>query len=173
MDRRLVGVFGCERPWAGGNLVGTSCEEVVMGIWVEGGHGELRTEINATPLIDVLLVLLIVFLTIMPLMMKMETLEIPGEPGCGYTADRPLIVSVLASGDVVIDDHRTERVVPRDQMLLAIRARVDAMRDKVVYVDFEDAVAWDEVVQTMDTIRSLAADVHHDEVKVALKLRTD
>lgn len=145
-----------------------------MGIWVEGGHGELRTEINATPLIDVLLVLLIVFLTIMPLMMKMETLEIPRHLSVNETCaeqNRVLIVSVRASGEIEIDDQRTRQLVSRDLMPVAIRARVEAMRDKVVHVDFEDAVAWDDVVQTMDTIRSLAADVHHDEVKVALKLR--
>jgi hypothetical protein len=42
--------------------------------------------------------------------------------------------------------------------------------EKVVFVDFEDAVPWGEVITTMDTIRSLSTDKNHDEVKVALKI---
>ena len=42
-----------------------------------GKPGAVQSDINVTPLIDVLLVLLIIFLVIMPVMMKMETLEVP------------------------------------------------------------------------------------------------
>src|SRR5258707_829379 len=42
-----------------------------------GDKKSVQSEINVTPLIDVLLVLLIIFLVVMPIMMKMETLEIP------------------------------------------------------------------------------------------------
>jgi hypothetical protein len=42
-----------------------------------------------------------------------------------------------------------------------------------MFVDFEEAVAWGEVITTMDTIRSLATDENHDEIKVALKIRED
>ena len=48
---------------------------------------------------------------------------------------------------------------------------MNAGNEKVVFVDFEDAVPWNEVVSTMDTIRSLASDVNHDEIKVALKVK--
>ena len=42
---------------------------------------------------------------------------------------------------------------------------------KVVFVDFDPTVPWKEVVGTMDQIRALAADVNHDEIKVALKVK--
>jgi len=42
-----------------------------------------------------------------------------------------------------------------------------------VFVDFEDGVPWNAVVTTMDSIRSLAADVNHDDVKVALKIKEE
>jgi len=45
--------------------------------------------------------------------------------------------------------------------------------ERVIFVDFEDACVWGQVVTTMDSIRSLAADVNHDEVKVALKVKDD
>ena len=42
-------------------------------------------------------------------------------------------------------------------------------------IKFSDApeVPWKEVVGTMDTIRSLASDANHDEIKVALKVKED
>jgi hypothetical protein len=43
----------------------------------------------------------------------------------------------------------------------------------VIFVDFDDQVPWGTVVSTMDSVRSLATDVNHDEVKVALKLKEE
>ena len=48
-----------------------------MGMSSGGNKGGVHSEINVTPLIDVLLVLLIIFLVVMPVMMKMETLNVP------------------------------------------------------------------------------------------------
>ena len=48
-----------------------------MGLSTGGNKGGVQSEINVTPLIDVLHVLLIIFLVVMPIMMKMETLEVP------------------------------------------------------------------------------------------------
>ena len=45
-----------------------------------GDKKAVSSDINVTPLIDVLLVLLIIFLVVMPIMMKMETLNIPRKP---------------------------------------------------------------------------------------------
>ena len=52
--------------------------------------------------------------------------------------------------------------------------KLDAMHgDKVVFVDFDDAVPWTQVISTMDTIRSIASDENHDDIKVALEVRQD
>src|SRR3569833_1304983 len=48
-----------------------------MGMSTGGNKGGVQSDIIVTPLIDVLLVLLIIFLVIMPVMMKLETLEVP------------------------------------------------------------------------------------------------
>ena len=51
-----------------------------MGMSSGGNKNSVQSEINVTPLIDVLLVLLIIFLVVMPIMMKMETLQVPRKP---------------------------------------------------------------------------------------------
>ena len=137
----------------------------------------VQSEINVTPLIDVLLVLLIIFLVVMPIMMKMETLNVPRKlvdnemPDTNATM---LTVKVTAGGDMVFDENGKETVIRPEALLSTLRPKVENMKnDKVVFVDFEPTVTWGTVVQTMDTIRALATDVNKDEVKVALKVKDE
>jgi biopolymer transport protein ExbD len=150
---------------------------------MSGGSGDKKavsSEINVTPLIDVLLVLLIIFLVVMPIMMKMETLQVPRKLDDQNEMPDPnaimLVVKVKVDGQMVIDDNGKETTIMPADLLRTIRPRLEGMKtgtEKVVFVDFEDAVPWGEVIVTMDTIRSLATDENHDEIKVALKIKED
>jgi biopolymer transport protein TolR len=140
----------------------------------------VQSEINVTPLIDVLLVLLIIFLVVMPIMMKMETLQIPRKITDQEAPDpnaTMLTVKVKASLDIVFTDNDKETPIAASELLKTLRPKLEqaAARgtEKVVFVDFDDSVPWANVVSTMDSIRSLAADVNHDEVKVALKVKEE
>jgi biopolymer transport protein ExbD len=145
-----------------------------------GNKGGVQSEINVTPLIDVLLVLLIIFLVVMPIMMKMETLEIPRKITENEAPDPNAImltVKVKVSGDLVFSDNDKETPILAPDLVRNLRPKLEAAMqrgaERVVFVDFEDGVPWSSVVSTMDTIRSLAADASHDEVKVALKLHEE
>jgi biopolymer transport protein TolR len=140
----------------------------------------VQSEINVTPLIDVLLVLLIIFLVVMPIMMKMETLQIPRKITDQEAPDpnaTMLTVKVKASLDIVFTDNDKETPIAASELLKTLRPKLEqaAARgtEKVIFVDFDDSVPWANVVSTMDSIRSLAADVNHDEVKVALKVKEE
>ena len=152
-----------------------------MGMSTGGGNKDgVHSDINVTPLIDVLLVLLIIFLVVMPIMMKMETLEIPRKINDQEAPDpnaTMLTVKVKASGDIVFTDNDKETSIAGPDLLRTLRPKLEAAAargaERVIFVDFDDPVPWGTVVSTMDSIRSLAADVNHDEVKVALKLKED
>ena len=142
----------------------------------------VQSEINVTPLIDVLLVLLIIFLVVMPIMMKMETLQVPRKIDNEQEMPDPnasqLTIKVKADLSVHFNDGSSENDTPIQAVDIAktLRPKLEAMttaNEKVVFVEFEDPVPWNEVVMTMDTIRSLASDVNHDEIKVALKFKED
>jgi biopolymer transport protein ExbD len=142
--------------------------------------GGVQSDINVTPLIDVLLVLLIIFLVVMPIMMKMETLQIPRKITDQEAPDpnaTMLTVKVKASGDIVFTDNDKETSIAAADLLRTLRPKLESAAargaERVIFVDFDDPVPWGTVVSTMDSIRSLAADVNHDEVKVALKLKED
>ena len=146
-----------------------------------GKPGALQAEINVTPLIDVLLVLLIIFLVVMPIMMKMETLEVPRNIDTEQEMPDPNAsqLTVFVKPDLSIDfsDGLSENPTPiaATDLIRILRPKLEAMvssgNSKVVFVDFDPTVPWKEVVGTMDQIRSLAADVNHDEIKVALKVK--
>jgi biopolymer transport protein TolR len=145
-----------------------------------GDKKSVQSEINVTPLIDVLLVLLIIFLVVMPIMMKMETLEIPRKITENEAPDpnaTMLTIKVRASGDVILSENEKETPILAADMVKLLRPKLEAVAargaERVIFVDFEDAVPWSQVVTTMDSIRSLASDVNHDDVKVALKVKED
>jgi biopolymer transport protein ExbD len=151
-----------------------------MGMSTGGNKGGVQSDINVTPLIDVLLVLLIIFLVVMPIMMKMETLEVPRHLDDQNEMPDPnaslLTIKIKADLSVVFNDGDKDIPIQAADMISTLRPKLEAMHsgtEKVVFVDFEDAVPWNQVVSTMDTIRSLAADVNHDEIKVALKVKED
>ena len=152
-----------------------------MGMSTGGGNKDgVHSDINVTPLIDVLLVLLIIFLVVMPIMMKMETLEIPRKITDTEAPDpnaTMLTIKVKTSGDMVFTDNDKEQSILAADLLRTLRPKLEAAAargaERVIFVDFDDGVLWANVVSTMDSIRSLAADVNHDEVKVALKLKED
>ena len=72
-----------------------------MGMGGGGGTGKAVSEINVTPLIDVLLVLLIIFMVIVPVTPKgLETLipQPPKNPNQQQENDRTIVVQVIANG---------------------------------------------------------------------------
>jgi biopolymer transport protein ExbD len=147
-----------------------------------GDKKAVQSEINVTPLIDVLLVLLIIFLVVMPIMMKMETLQVPRKLDDQNEMPDPnasqLTVRVKNDLSIAFNDGSSENDTPIKAVDIAstLRPKLEVMpanQEKVVFVEFEEGVPWSEVVGTMDTIRSLAADVNHDEIKVALKMKEE
>jgi biopolymer transport protein ExbD len=113
-------------------------------------------------------------------MMKMESLEIPRKIQENEAPDpnaMMLTVKVKVSGDMVLSENDKETPVAAAELARALRPKLEEVAkraaDRVVFVDFDDAVPWANVVSTMDSIRSLAADVNHDEVKVALKVKEE
>jgi len=151
-----------------------------MGMSAGADKKAVQSEINVTPLIDVLLVLLIFFLVVMPIMMKMESLEIPRKIQENEAPDpnaMMLTVKVLVTGDIVLSENDKETSITAAELASRLRPKLEEVAkraaDRVVFVDFDDAVPWGNVISTMDSIRSLATDANHDEVKVALKVKED
>jgi len=74
---------------------------------VTAGSGrKLMSEINVTPLVDVMLVLLIIFMVTAPMMMEGVDVNLPQTKTKSIkTQEDPLILSVTKNGDVFLENH--------------------------------------------------------------------
>lgn len=137
----------------------------------------LNSDINITPMVDVVLVLLIIFLVTMPVVMRTVTLEVPRKADDTEdlsTANKVITLLYQTDGQVLVNDGDKEVTVPANELAKTIRPALDKKKsEKVVFVDFQDDVSWADVVDTMDKVRSIANDTDHNEIKVALKKRED
>lgn len=142
-----------------------------MGISAGGSKKGPKSDINVTPLVDIVLVLLIIFLVITPIKMRHITLEVPRKLDENIedtsVASRQITVLVRADSSVKLSDGREEtELTNRFELARALRPMLEAKRtDKIVFVDFEDAVLYGEAESTMDTVKSAGAE------KVGLKIR--
>ena len=142
-----------------------------MGMNVDRSSGVQR-EINMTPLVDVVLVLLIIFMVTVPLTMNQTPLEVPRRAGPHEVGERSIAVTVKADMTVVVDRGGSKTVVPAVDLARTLRPLIDEKHtNKAVFVDFEDGVPWGESVSIMDTIRSVEAGGDRGLVTVALVTR--
>jgi biopolymer transport protein ExbD len=83
-------------------------------------------EINMTPLIDVMLVLLVIFIITAPLMTSSLKLDLPkAEPGAPGTAPAALAVAIDSEGRLFLDDKPAENAQIADRARAAARANPD------------------------------------------------
>src|SRR5690554_2247786 len=151
-----------------------------MGISAGGSKGGPRSEMNVTPLVDVVLVLLVIFMVTMPVMMRSITIEIPRDLKDDEVSvvSTQVIVKGLVDGTVDISDGVNGTNVQRTQLAKELRSRLkDVASEKTVFVDFDDGVPWEQVVSIMDTIKGVGKVTQEggnsvrEVVKVALKKR--
>ena len=149
-----------------------------MGMSSGGGKkGAVQSEINVTPLIDVLLVLLIIFLVMMPTLLNNEKLTVPRQLDDSTEQPDPdqlfLSVKLQADQTVIWNDgsgpDETFNFTELKGRLIPKIAEFKPGKQKVVFVDFADGVKWNDVVSTMDTIHGLAT----ADLKVALTICKD
>ena len=115
-----------------------------------------RPEMNVTPLVDVVLVLLIIFMVITPLLSKQFWINLPveernqaqREPAA--PADGPIVVSVNRAGEIRIN----REVVPAEQLAHKLRRVLAARGDRAVFFDAAEDASYERAVQAMDLARA-------------------
>jgi biopolymer transport protein TolR len=80
-----------------------------MAMDVGGAKGSVRSDINITPLVDVVLVLLIIFMVITPMLQRGKGVDLPKAKHAANIPDNspdPLFVSVTKDGNVFIEQDK-------------------------------------------------------------------
>jgi biopolymer transport protein ExbD len=121
-----------------------------------GGGGGPKSEINVTPLVDVVLVLLIIFMVVQPLLQMGYDVQVPPNTPPQQQQDQPkdqIIVSVTANEDVYLNKER----VDKQNLPIRISEVLRNRGSKVVFFSVEDTVNYGKAVQVMDIVRNNGA----------------
>ena len=112
---------------------------------------DLKADINVTPLVDVVLVLLVIFIVITPLIKQEVPVELPLAESSRQTQDlSQLILSVLADGSLLL--NREE--IPRDELTARLTTIYASRSDKTIFLEADRTLLYDRVVQVMDECRA-------------------
>lgn len=109
-------------------------------------------EINVTPMVDVMLVLLIIFMVAAPLLTVGVPVELPKTAATALPSENeePLTVTITADGGVMI--QTTE--VPRDELVNRLRAIAAERADDRVFLRADGSVPYDAVAKVMGALNA-------------------
>ena len=127
-----------------------------MAMDVGGSKKGPRSDINVTPLIDVVLVLLIIFMVLLPSMLKEISANVPKKDESNTPPDPnavPIVVEYTATGELSVN---TEPVSP-DGLANKIIERLKFKNQKVVFFKIEDEAPYGDAIRFMDIVKGAGA----------------
>jgi biopolymer transport protein ExbD/biopolymer transport protein TolR len=135
-----------------------STAEVRMAIAIRNEGSRINSSINVTPMVDVMLVLLIIFMVVVPMLrpgvpLQMAKTKNPIDMSDASKADA-LIVSIMHDGQVFFGSQRANS----DVLTQKLKERLGSRADKTVFVRADARVRYSAVVNAVDDIRSAGVD---------------
>ena len=130
-----------------------------MGISVRDEGAKVNSNINVTPMVDVMLVLLIIFMVITPMLQKDVTVDLAqvNNPEQMTDADKEsaLTVAVTRNGDIFFGK---DLVKDPSQLTNKIKDRLANRVDKRVYLRSDQRARYKWVVDVVDNVRAAGVD---------------
>jgi biopolymer transport protein ExbD/biopolymer transport protein TolR len=123
-----------------------------MAIGTSGSKsGRATPEMNVTPLVDVVLVLLIIFMVVTPLLAKQFWLQLPKQDTTTQppSENKSVVLTVKKDGALAINGADVAKKDLKDKVSRVMAAR----SDKVVYFDAADDAPYASTVEAMDAAR--------------------
>jgi biopolymer transport protein ExbD/biopolymer transport protein TolR len=138
-----------------------------MGMSAGGGRG-LNSEINVTPMVDIMLVLLIIFILVTPTLQSKVSVNIPTETSYAkedkeISSKDALVVAIKKDGRYYLGDKEYQIADPtnkndegRKSLAQELKSELDKKKDQehIVYIKADVDADYGEVVGMIDLIRS-------------------
>jgi biopolymer transport protein ExbD/biopolymer transport protein TolR len=119
---------------------------------------KVNSNINVTPMVDVMLVLLIIFMVITPMLQKGVSVDLAkvNNPEQMPDADKEdaLIVAIMRNGDIFFGNDR----IQPDQLTNKVKDRIANRTSKIVYVRADARAKYKSVVEVVDNVRAAGVD---------------
>ena len=129
-----------------------------MSMATGGGSSNLTNDINVTPMIDVLLVLLIIFMMIVPMSRKAIDLQLPDPEPAQQASSAPttqIVLQVQKDGSYLIN----KEAVTKDRLPARLKEIYDPRPDKIIFVKGDPSVKYQDVIVAMDVARGAGVKV--------------
>ena len=122
-----------------------------MGMSGGGGTKKLNSNINVTPFVDIMLVLLIIFMVVTPMLQKGVDVVLPEAE---YPTDHPDNESVVT---LAVKRDRTLYLdmvpIPEAELLTGLREKFDTRAEKILLLKADEAVDYGRVMEVMEIAR--------------------
>src|SRR5271157_3234247 len=116
------------------------------------------SDINVTPLVDVMLVLLIIFMVITPMLQKGVSVDMArvNNPRAMQDADKEdaTVLAITRDGKVYLGSD----TITNDRITATVKDRIAERLDKTVYVKSDARARYRDVVAVVDAVRSAGVD---------------
>jgi biopolymer transport protein ExbD len=117
-----------------------------------GGGGGLQNEPNVTPMIDVLLVLLIIFMMVIPMARKAIDIQLPDPNPAVAPANavsQQIVLEVLPNGAFAVN----KEPLNKDNLSKRLKEIYDPRPDKLIFIKGDPTVKYQDVIYAMDKAR--------------------
>ena len=133
-----------------------------MGMSGGGGAGGMQSEINVTPMVDIMLVLLIIFMVVTPFLQQGITVALPknmNNPDVdpNIIKESSIVISVPNDGEYYLGKIR----VPKEQLAEKVDSMLKNVKkdeDRIVYIKSGVGVSYGDVVTVINEVRKLGVD---------------
>ena len=119
---------------------------------------KVNSDINVTPMVDVMLVLLIIFMVITPMLQKGVSVDLAkvNNPAQMPDADKEdaLVVAIMRDGNIFFGNDR----IQPDQLTSKVKDRLANRSDKRVFIRADARAKYGSVVEVVDNVRSAGVD---------------
>lgn len=127
-----------------------------------GGGGGLQSEINVTPMVDIMLVLLIIFMVVTPMLQHGVTVNMPKDlnnpvEDQRITSDNSVVIAIPNDNEYYLGKDRVTKEQIKDKVEKML-AKIKKEEDKVVYIKSGVGVSYGEVVNVINEVRALGVD---------------
>jgi biopolymer transport protein ExbD len=130
-----------------------------MGMGGGGDRGAVNADINVTPMADVMLVMLIIFMVVTPMLQKGAPVELPRTKNpldmSDADKDDAIRVGIARDGKFYLG---TERIAVEDLSQKVTDLLSSREGDKTVYVKADQRASYGDVVKVVDAIRTAGVD---------------